>query len=131
MAKWCKKGGARGYVTTRQITWRAGGKHAPSTFIIPTGFEFESSVPTLKIFGQKLPPWAQPLYWIVSPDDPRFLLAACIHDFFLERAAYEVLAAAAEWHAAAKKSKAPAIMRVPMFVCVALFTLKSKTYTQA
>lgn len=115
---WCKKGGARGYVTTRSIEWRPGGKFAPSVVTIPEGFEFESSVPKAATI-------------VISPDDPRFLLSACVHDYFLEVGRYEVLSAAAEWHSAAKKSQAPKAKRFLMFVAVCWHTLRAKHYTQA
>lgn len=115
---WYERGGPRDYVTTRPIVWVVGGKYATHAVTIPAGFAFESSVPRLA-------------RWIVSPHDPRFLLAACVHDFLLEVERYEVLAAAAEWHSAAKKGKAPARLRVPMFVGVSLYTLTTAHYTQA
>ena len=115
---WCKRGGSRGWVTIQEVLWRVGGKFSPLEITVPIGFEFESSVP-------------RGLRWIVSQNDPHFILSACVHDYLLEVSHFEVLACAAEWHAAAKKSKAPAWKRVPMYVGVALYTLRSERYTQA
>lgn len=68
---WCKKGGSRGWVTTRPVIWRIGKKDSEWKLEIPAGREFESSVP-----------WY--LMWAQNPDDPYFLLSACVHDVLLE-----------------------------------------------
>lgn len=131
---WCKRGGNRDYVTTRDVEWTIGGKYSDEKIVIKTGFEFESSVPTItwknKLF-QKWLGWFQPFHWVFSPHDPRFLLSALVHDWLLEVKKYEVLAAAAEWHAAAKKSNAPKLRRRLGFIAVSLYTLESKEYTHA
>ena len=117
-SEWCVRGGARAYVTTKPVVWSVGGKHSGFSIVIPKGFEFESSVPRY-------------LRWLVDPHDPSLLLSACVHDFLLEIQRYEVLAAAAEWHSAAKKSKVRRFKRVSMFIAVSLYTLRAKHYTQA
>lgn len=109
--KWFEPGKTRDYVTLKDIDWTVGGKHSDHIVTIPHGFQFESSVP-----------WF--LRWIVSPYNEKFLLSACIHDYLLEEKKYESLAAAAEWHSAAKKSGAGFFSRVSMFIFIALFTLK-------
>lgn len=91
MPDWCIRGGSRGWVTTRPLSWSLGKKGSPYILEIPKGREFESSVP-----------WF--LHWIMSPDDPRFLLSACIHDHLLE-AGYRPFFAGAEWYDAARFSK--------------------------
>lgn len=111
MNKWYGPGRARDYVTLKEIDWTVGGKDSDHQITVPFAFEFESSVPSY-------------LHWLVSPDNPDFLLSACIHDYLLEEKNYEPLAAAAEWHSAAKKSGVPFWKRVPMFVFIALFTLR-------
>ena len=68
------KGGSRGWVVSKGILWGRGRnwegtKDKPD--LIPSGFEFESSVPW----------WAT---WILDPDDPKFLLSAAVHDWYLE-----------------------------------------------
>lgn len=92
MLDWCKKGGPRGYVTTAQIDWPIGRKGSRHVETIPAGFEFESSVPRL-------------LQRLWSPDDPAFLLSACVHDWLLE-AGYDRDFCDSQWLAAARKSKA-------------------------
>lgn len=68
---WCERGGARGYVTKVTYTWHIGRNGSSWLLVIPAGFEFESSVP-------------KPLRWLWSPDDPRYLLSAAVHDYLLE-----------------------------------------------
>ena len=68
---WCRKGGSRGYVTTRPVVWPIGRKGSYWLHDIPAGTEFESSVPAF-------------LHWVFSPDDPYFLKSALIHDTLLE-----------------------------------------------
>lgn len=90
---WCKKGGARGYVTTRPLIWWIGKKESGWLLIVPAGREFESSVP-------------RGLRWLFSPDDPFFLKSACIHDTLLEEG-YRVAFADSQWFEAALSENAP------------------------
>ena len=131
---WCERGGSRGWVTTVDLVWSTGGKFSGNSRTIEAGFEFESSVPRLDYRWPWLRSWLgwfQPFEWLVDPDDPSLLLSACVHDYFLEEARFEVLSAAAEWHSAAKKSKVPKFKRIGMFLAVCLYTLRAKHYTQA
>lgn len=77
---------------------------------IPPGFEFESSVP-----------WWGKLF--INPDDPRFLLAAAVHDFMLESGIYGRPQAAAEWYDAALAGGAPILKAKIAFVCVAFWAV--------
>ena len=90
---WCKKGGARGYVTTRPLDWWIGKKHSMWLLTVPAGREFESSVP-------------RGLRWAFSPDDPLFLKSACIHDMLLEEG-YRLAFADSQWFEAALSEGAP------------------------
>lgn len=92
---WCRKGGARGYVTTQTVFWNLMWKGSPYVLDIPPGREFESSVP-------------RSLQWLWSPDDPFFLKAALIHDVLLESGA-RGFEADSQWRAAALSQKAPAV----------------------
>jgi hypothetical protein len=92
MDDWHRKGGSRGYVTTQRVNWPIGRKKSKHIVTIPKGFEFESSVPSF-------------LRWFWSPDDPTFLLSACIHDWLLE-AGYDSDFCDSQWLAAARKSRA-------------------------
>jgi hypothetical protein len=106
---WCAPGGARRYVTTRAISWGIGAKGSPWRLIIPAGREFESSVPR---FAR----------WILSPDDPRFLRAALIHDHLLE-AGFRPFFAAGEWYDAALSQGAPRALALIAALGVTLFTI--------
>jgi uncharacterized protein DUF1353 len=87
------KGGPRGYYTNRELVWDVGKKGSGLQITIPKGRAFESSVP-------------RPLWWVLSPDNPRYLLSACIHDYLLEEG-YRPFFAAGEWYDAALASGAP------------------------
>lgn len=87
-----ERGGSRGWVTTEAIEWDLGRKDSGYTLYIWAGKEFESSVP-----------WY--LTWLMNPDDPRFLLAACVHDVLLEDG-FRPFFSASEWYDAALKGGA-------------------------
>lgn len=89
-----RRGTTRRWSTTERIDWHLYAKNSGILLSIEPGFEFESSVPR----------WAQ---WLISPDDPRLLLAACVHDHLLERYGARPFPAAGEWHDAAKKGGYP------------------------
>lgn len=84
---WCKKGGPRGYITTRPLPWKIGRKDSEWEFVVPVGKEFESSVPAA-------------LRWVFDPDDPFFLKSAAIHDTLLETG-YRQAFADSQWFEAA------------------------------
>jgi len=90
---WCKKGGSRGYVTTRRVEWWIGKKNSGWKLVIDPGREFESSVP-------------RALHWLFSPDDPFYLLSAVIHDVLLEDG-YRIAFADSQWFEAALSVHAP------------------------
>ncbi len=90
---WCRKGGARGYVTTAPVYWHLMWKGSPYVLDIPVGREFESSVP-------------RTLQKVWSPDDPKYLKAALIHDVLLERGS-RPFEADSQWRAAALSERAP------------------------
>lgn len=93
MLDWCIKGGSRGYITTQRIDWDIGLPNSGWTMTIEAGREFESSVPR----------W---LWWAWSPDDPRFLKSALVHDALLERG-YKPAFADSQWIEAALSEHAP------------------------
>ncbi len=90
---WCKKGGSRGYVTTRPLNWWIGKRNSGWLLTVPEGREFESSVP-------------KSLHRFFPPDDPHFLKAACIHDYLIE-AGYRRAFADSQWFEAALSEQAP------------------------
>lgn len=93
------------YMTNAPLRWRIGGPMVDHPVIIPAGFTFDSSVP-----------WY--LRWLLSPHDPRFLLAACVHDWLLEQG-YGRAQAAAEWYDGARKGGAPYKLARRYYVAVA------------
>lgn len=90
---WCKKGGSRGYVTVKEVTWSVGIEDGPFVLTIGQGREFESSIP-------------KPLRWLWSPDDPHFLKPALIHDHLLEEG-WRRQSADAQWYEVALSNYAP------------------------
>lgn len=106
---WCSPGGARGYITRQTVAWGIGKKGSPWVLTIPPGREFESSVPRLA-------------RWIVSPDDPRFLRSALIHDHLLE-AGYRPFFAAGEWYDAALSEGAPRGLALAAALAVVVVTI--------
>jgi hypothetical protein len=91
------------------LNWRIGGPLVEHLAIIPAGFTFDSSVPVA-------------LRWLLSPHDPRFLLAACVHDWLLERG-YGRAQAAAEWHDGARAGGAPYGLARWAYVAVAFWAV--------
>ena len=90
-----ERGTVRRWRTTIPIPWDVGRKASGHRVTIPAGTEFESSVP---FFAR----------WWLSRDDPRYLLAALVHDYLLEAGIYGRLQAGADWDDAARAAGAPA-----------------------
>ena len=90
---WCRKGGSRGYVTTRPVVWPIGRKGSYWLHDIPAGTELSNSVPAF-------------LHGVFSPDDPYFLKSALIHDTLLEAGCRRAFADS-QWFEAALSEKAP------------------------
>jgi hypothetical protein len=88
-----ERGTKRRHRSTRSIEWEIGHQGSGRWVTIPPR-EFESSVPW----------WAR---WFISRDDPRFLLAALVHDYMLESGVYGRPQAAAEWYDGAMAGGAP------------------------
>ncbi len=113
--KWCKKGGARGYITTQNVNWHIGLKNSGWILKIPVGFEFESSVP----------PW---LHWMFSPDSPQYLKSACIHDYLLEVKKAKPAFAASQWLEAAYSEQVSLWRAIPAFLAVFFYTVTAKKF---
>ncbi len=108
-APWHRKGGARGYVTTRPLEWWIGKEHSMWLLTVPVGREFESSVP-------------RGLQWLFSPDDPLFLKSACIHDTLLEEGFRQAFADS-QWFEAAMSEHAP-----PLRVWLAYSAMRGRRF---
>lgn len=104
-----ERGVVRRWQTVVEVDWAMGHKDSGASVIIPVGFEFESSVPW----------WAR---WFLHPDDPRFLLAACVHDYLIEIGAYGWPQAAAEWFDGAKAGGAPLWKARLCFIAIAAWS---------
>lgn len=98
------KGGNRAYTVDADFDWPIGKVGSPWVLTVPAGFEFESSVPLL-------------LRWVLSPNDPRFLKAAAIHDYLLEHG-YSRPFSDAEWLDAARSVHAPRLKRELAFITI-------------
>lgn len=107
------RGNKRRWRTSDAVIWHIGRAQSGRVIIIPPGREFESSVPR----------WAR---LILSPDDPRFLLAALIHDVMLEDGIYGPTQAAAEWHDAALAGGAPRRLAALAYIAVAAWAVVMK-----
>lgn len=104
------RGTTRRWRNADPVTWHIGRAQSGRIITIPPGREFESSVPI----------WAR---LILSPDDPRFLLAALIHDVMLEDGIYGRTQAAAEWHDAALAGGAPRRLAALAYIAVAAWAV--------
>ena len=105
-----ERGEVRRWRTARPIEWQIGRKGSGRWITIPAGREFESSVPR----------WAR---WFLDPDDPRFLLAAAVHDYMLEVGIYGPAQAAAEWYDAALAGLAPGWKARLSFLAIAAWAV--------
>lgn len=103
---WCRKGGARGYVTMRPMSWDLLWKGSPYSLLVNPGREFESSVP-------------KRLHWLWSPDDPFYLRAALFHDVALENGA-RVFEADMLWATVAITDDAPLWRTIIAYVLMIL-----------
>lgn len=105
------RGRTRRWRTTRGVVWHVGRKASGHVVTIPPGREFESSVP-----------WFVPRF-ILDQDDPRFLLAALIHDYLLEAGVYGRPQAAAEWYDGALAGGAPRWQARMFYLAVAFWAV--------
>jgi len=103
-----ERGTKRKWKTYYPVTWDVGSVGSGRTIVIPAGTEFESSVPKFAT-------------WFIHPDDPRFLLAALVHDYLLEVGSYGRLQAAAEWYDGAKASNAPTFKAKVGFIAISVW----------
>lgn len=105
-----ERGTVRRWRNTRPVRWEVGRKGSGDWITIPAGREFESSVPSF-------------FQWFLHPDDPRFLLAALVHDVMLESGRYGRPQAAAEWYDGARAAHAPVLKSKLAFVAVATWAV--------
>lgn len=111
-----ERGTIRRWRSMEPVVWHIGRSQSGRVIVIPSGREFESSVPR----------WAQ---WFISQDDPRFLLAALVHDVMLEDGIYGPPQAAAEWYDGALAGGAPRWRAAVAFVAVAAWSVTGSIHT--
>ena len=104
-----ERGTQRRWRTHHPVEWAVGNKGGYK-ITIPAGTDFESSVTW----------WGR---WFVGQDDPRFLLAALVHDYLLEAGTYGRVQAAAEWYDGARAANAPAFRAKVGFIAVAFWAV--------
>lgn len=105
-----ERGTVRRWRVLIPVKWEVGRKGSGDWVTIPAGREFESSVPW----------WAR---WFLRRDDPRFLLAAAVHDYMLESGRYGRAQAAAEWYDAALAGLAPGWKARLSFLAIAAWAV--------
>jgi hypothetical protein len=95
------------YRTTSPLRWEVAVKGSGAWITVPVGFVFDVSVP-------------HPVRWLISPHDPRYLPAACLHDWLLAQG-WDRVRAAAEFALALEAKGVPPARRLVMFLCVAVY----------
>lgn len=108
------KGFYRRWRTLVPIEWEVGKKGSGNWITIPEGREFENSVPW----------WGR---WFISPDDPRWLLGAVVHDYVLEEGIEGRPQAAAEWYDGVLAGGVPEWKAKLAFVAVAAWAVYGTT----
>jgi hypothetical protein len=105
-----ERGTSRRWRSSAPVDWEIGRQGSGRWITIPAGRQFESSVPW----------WA---WFFISRDDPRFLLAALVHDHMLEAGLYGRPQAAAEWYDGALAGGAPRWKAKLAYVAVAAWAV--------
>lgn len=102
------------FMTGSPLRWEVGRQGSGLWVTVPAGFRFNSSVPW----------W---LHWLRSPRYRPWLLAACIHDFFLSTG-FDKAFAAGEWYRAARAKEARAKtfdwLTLPAYYGVVIWTVR-------
>jgi hypothetical protein len=94
------------FTTTKMLTWELSHVGSNVFLHIPRGFEFDVSIPQL-------------VRWWLSPSEPKFLPAGCIHDWMLKQG-WDRVSSAAEFNRALKAYGVSSPKRLLMFLGVAL-----------
>lgn len=95
----------RSYITRAQIRHELGAGHSGLVLIVPAGFRFDVSVP-------------RPLWPVFDPHDPRYLVAAALHDYALHRLRWSREAAAAPFGEALRAAGVGRVRRLAMVLAV-------------
>lgn len=87
------------------VKWEVGTIGSDLWLIVPVGSVFDVSIP-------------RGLRWLLSPNDPRFLKAACLHDYALHELKWDRVSAAAAFSEALRSKGVSRMLRLVMVVAV-------------
>ena len=104
---WCRNVGGMKYRTGVSLRWEVATVGSGLWVEVPIGFEFDLSVP-------------RAFRWLVSPYDPKYLPAACLHDFILLDG-WDRIRAAAEFDLALRAKGVGRAKRLLMFLGVSIY----------
>lgn len=97
-------GGIR-FRSLKPVTWHVGKKDSGFSVTVPTGYEFDFSVP-------------KHLRWLIDPMDEQYHKAGCLHDYLLHIEEWERVSAAASFSDALKADGVPKAKRLLMTFAV-------------
>ena len=83
-SNWYKQISKYKYITTQELSWEIGTLGSGLLLIVPKNFQFDISVPKY-------------LQWALSPNNPKVLKAAALHDYALDLG-WDRVSAAAVFH---------------------------------
>lgn len=97
MPDWCWPVGGIDYETTAPVIWAG--------ITVPAQYRFNVSIP-------------RPLWWLLSPHNPRYLRAACLHDYALHKLHWGRVRAAAPFSEALRAEGLGRVHRLAMVLAV-------------
>lgn len=95
------------YRLTKPIEWRVGSVETGPLYVVPTGAQFDVSIPRC-------------LRWLCNPNNPAYFKAAAIHDHFLALG-WDRFTAGAQFHQALKADGVNRVWRAVMTLAVLFF----------
>lgn len=93
------------FVTTEEVKWELGAKGSGLWLIAPKGYKFDVSIPRY-------------LWWLLNPKDERFLKAACLHDYALDKLKWDRVTSAAAFSEALRATGVSRTTRLAMVLAV-------------
>ena len=105
--EWCIIQIGTKYLSSELISFDLGNLGSNLTYVVPSGFEFDVSIP-------------RGLRFILSPHNPKYLKAAAIHDHML-KSGWDRPTAGGVFQAALKVSGVNSATRLAMFFAVTLW----------
>jgi hypothetical protein len=98
------------YRLLKPLVWDIGFKGNPNKETVPTGYEFDVSIPWI-------------LSWLFNRHNPRYFKAAALHDYMLD-IGYDKVSAAGAFNHGLKSTQVPYITRFIMTLAVAVYRFK-------